>query len=428
MRVGIIGAGPAGMTAAIALRERGIDVLVLEKEPNVGGKCHSLVHGRHAYDLGANLTTPRYTAIRALGTGLGLTLRPIAPRRLRDVSHPEADVEGPLTHASGLAKLLVKGGAEVYLRFRDTTGIDREGYAGLAHGVQRPFREWLEAHGLAKFRDVFANLFVAYGYGVMDELPAAYALKFFDRIHLTAAVDVILGEPIGTTMDFREGFQELWERADAAFGIGVVREAHVREVHRSPNGVRIRFDRRGVTEDARVDALILACPLDRALEFLDASPEEERLFSKVAYYDYFVTAARVRGLPPVSTYVTPYCQRVDPGQPTVFYRPSADDPDDDVFLFYAYGGDGVGVDAVRANLARVVGTFGGTVDELLTTQTWRYFPHVSSAEMTAGFYDDLEGLQGQWHTWMVGEALAFTLVELSARYARDLVTRRFNFP
>lgn len=426
MRVGVIGAGPAGMSAAIALKARGHDVLVFEREDTVGGKCRSLVHRGRAYDLGANLTTPRYDHIRDLAEHLGLTMREMSPRRVCHVDEPATERSAPLAEASALARLLVRSGAELYLGFRELAGVDREGYVGLPPGVRQPFEHWLQNHGLAPFRDVFANLFVAYGYGVMDELPAAYALKFFDRVHLTAAIDVIVGQPVDTTMDFREGFQELWERADREFAVNALRRALVREVVRSPGGVRVRFERDGVLEDAQVDKLVLACPLDRALGFLDASPEEERLFQKVEYYDYFVTAARTSGLPPVSTYVQPYCQRRMPGEPTVFYRPSADDPDDDVFLYYAYGGDGVGVDDVRANVERVVGVFGGRVDEFLTTQTWRYFPHVSSEEMVAGFYEDVDALQGQWHTYYTGELLSFTLVELSARYSRALVERFFG--
>jgi hypothetical protein len=420
MKVGIIGAGPAGMSAAIELKMRGHDVVVIEREASIGGKCHSLVHDGRAYDLGANLTTPRYDDTRALAEQLGMTRRRMSPRRLRHVDNPDEELASPLADANPVTRLLVRSGAELYLGFRELTGVDRPGYAGLPDGVKAPFREWLARHGLSPFRDVFANLFVAYGYGVMDDLPAAYALKFFDRVHLLAAVDVILGEPVEETNDFVEGFQELWERADAHFGLGVIRNANVVEVQRSPQGVRIRYEIGDSTHHAMVDKLVIACPLDKALTFLDASPEEQRLYSRIEYYDYFVTAARTSGLPPVSTYVQPYCQHVEPGQPTVFYRPSADDPDDDVFLYYAYGG-GVGVDEVRANIERVVGKFGGKIEEYLTTQKWRYFPHVSSDDMQAGFYEQLEELQGKWHTYLVGEALAFTLVELSADHARHVV-------
>jgi hypothetical protein len=422
MRVCVIGAGPAGLSAASELLARGAEVVVLEREPSVGGKCRSILIGGRPYDLGANLTTARYVHIRALGARLGLTQRKIAPRQLRSIEAPTEPHASPLADAGPLERVMVRGGASLYVALRELTTIDRSGYAGLPRGVREPFRDWLARHGLTALRELFANLFVAYGYGVMDELPAAYALKFFDVVHLGAAVDVLLGEPVETTTDWAEGFQALWERLVADEGIDVRRGATATAVHRSPRGVEVTWTGPDGTSTGSFDRLVIACPLDAALGFLDASPEEQRLFGQIRTYDYFVTAASTRGLPPVSTYVLPYCQRVEPGQPTVFYRPYADDPDD-VFLFYAYGDATTTTPVVHANLGRVVGAFGGEITEIHTTQHWRYFPHVDSPAMLGGFYDDLEALQGNWHTWYVGEILSFTLVELSALYARNIAER-----
>lgn len=424
MNVVVIGAGPSGMSAAMQLKRQGHAVTVLEREDTVGGKCHSLIHGGRAYDLGANLTTPRYTLIRELGQELGMTLRKMAPRRVVEVNDPDRTLPAPLADASVLERALVRGGAALYVAFRDLTGIDRDGYAGLPAAVRQPFHVWLEHHGLAQFRDVFANLFVAYGYGVMDDLPAAYALKFFDRIHLEAAVDVILGEPVESTMDWEEGFQALWQRVDERWGLEALTGVTVTRVRRSPRGVRVWWEREGVGTEAWFDAIVIACPLDAAARFLDTSPDEDRLFSRVKYYTYHVTAARTSGLPAVSTYVRPYCQKVMPGMPTVFYRPIADDPND-VFLFYAYGDATTTEAGVRREIDRVVTRFGGEVEEFLTTVTWRYFPHVDSDTMTAGFYEEMDALQGQWRTYYVGEVLAFTLVELAARFSKGTIEKHF---
>lgn len=40
MRVGIIGAGPAGMTAAFELARSGAEVELFEASPHVGGMAH----------------------------------------------------------------------------------------------------------------------------------------------------------------------------------------------------------------------------------------------------------------------------------------------------------------------------------------------------------------------------------------------------
>jgi protoporphyrinogen oxidase len=422
-RIAIIGAGPAGLSTAMYLKRRGYQhVTVLEKEEGVGGKCRSFEYDGHVYDLGANLTTPRYTTVRALAQQLGMTPRKIADRRIVNLSSEQFE---SLTDASLLERLVVRGGASFYSKMRHLTGIDRHGYAGLRDGVEQPFGDWLTRHGLGSFRELFAVLFIAYGYGEMDRLPAAYALKFFDRIHLGASIDTVLGQDVPFTMDFEEGFQELWERVDREFGIGTRRGVTVHEVHRSPRGVDIVFEQGGVRHDEHFDELILACPLTAALGFLDTSPDEDRLFRQLQYNDYFVTVAKLRGVADISTYVYPYARRFTPGWPTVFYPPV--EGDDGVFVFYAYGDGTTSVDEVRQRIEATVesDTFQGELVEFLHTEHWKYFPHVSAEVMSAGYYDELEGLQGQFHTYYVGETLAFTLVELIMNHSRDLVERHF---
>ena len=50
-------------------------------------------------------------------------------------------------------------------------------------------------------------------------------------------------------------------------------------------------------EALEFDALILTCPLDDALGFLDATRVERKLFSKIRYYDYWVLLCEIDGLP-----------------------------------------------------------------------------------------------------------------------------------
>jgi len=423
-RVLVVGAGPAGLSAAMHLRRRGYNhVTVLEKTDKVGGKCHSLVHEGIPYDLGANLTTPRYEYIRPLAERLGLTLAALPERRVVSLGPDQAPAGRDLT---ALQRLFIRGATQVYIAARATTGIDGDGYGGLGPLVREPFSVWLARHGLTPFREIFANLFIAYGYGVMDDLPAAYALKFFDPVHIHTAVSVIFGDNVHTTRVFAEGFQELWVRVVRQWDIDVRTSATIGSIRRGADGIAARWtDERGA-HDERFDALILACPLDASLEWLDATDTEHRLFSHIEYYDYYVTAAILRGIPDVSTFVYPFSMQFTPGWPTVFYPPVPGDPHD-VFMFYSYGDRETTVDQVRANLKSIVERpeFGGKVAEFLTTKHWRYFPHVSSEAMKAGFYDDLEALQGTNRTFYAGEVLSFTLVELVARYSKHLVERWF---
>lgn len=48
----IIGAGPAGLTAAYELTKHNKKVLIVEKKPNVGGLAETKVFGKYRYDIG----------------------------------------------------------------------------------------------------------------------------------------------------------------------------------------------------------------------------------------------------------------------------------------------------------------------------------------------------------------------------------------
>lgn len=421
LRIAIIGAGPAGLSAARALVLKGHTVRVFEREDRVGGKCYSLKYNGHAYDLGANLTTPRYTRVRALAKQVGMTMTEMHERRIISMTEEQAP---SLADAGPLKKTLLRALAQFYLAVRAGTHIDRDGLAGLGEHVEKPFGEWLQLYGLGRFRDLFANLFVAYGYGVMDELPAAYALKFFDRVHFTAAIDTVLGDDVRTTLEFKEGFQELWERL--AKPLDVQRSATVHSITREDDVVVTWTDSAGQSFEERFNRLVLAAPLQDTPKYLDVSAEERRLFGLISTYDYYVTATVLDGVPDASTFLFPYSMRFTPGQPTVFYPPVLGSPND-VFVFYAYGDASTTVDQVRANLEAAIesDTFNGTLVKTLHTQHWRYFPHVDSEAMAAGFFDDLEALQGQRHTYYVGEVLSFTLVELVVQYSEALVEEHF---
>jgi oxygen-dependent protoporphyrinogen oxidase len=77
----VVGAGIAGLTAAYRLRQRGLRVRVLEREPRVGGRISSEVRDNRVFERGAQLLSSRYRLIMPLIRELGLTkaLRPVTP-------------------------------------------------------------------------------------------------------------------------------------------------------------------------------------------------------------------------------------------------------------------------------------------------------------------------------------------------------------
>ena len=73
MRIAVVGAGPAGLTAAYRLQQLGHDVVVLESRPEVGGRTHTEHFGPgHFSDDGAGWLGSFYPDTQALLAELGL--------------------------------------------------------------------------------------------------------------------------------------------------------------------------------------------------------------------------------------------------------------------------------------------------------------------------------------------------------------------
>ncbi|HEY9854208.1 MAG TPA: NAD(P)/FAD-dependent oxidoreductase [Stenomitos sp.] len=77
-RVVIVGAGLAGLACANELREHGLDVVVLERAPRVGGRIGSRYTEGFILDAGFQVFLPAYPSARRLLDYHALDLRPIA--------------------------------------------------------------------------------------------------------------------------------------------------------------------------------------------------------------------------------------------------------------------------------------------------------------------------------------------------------------
>src|SRR6476660_6506043 len=79
-RVIVVGAGLAGLTAAVFLRDAGWDVIVLEARPRVGGRVHTLYGGDEGVpldrglraDVGGESIDDTHVAVRGVVRRFGL--------------------------------------------------------------------------------------------------------------------------------------------------------------------------------------------------------------------------------------------------------------------------------------------------------------------------------------------------------------------
>jgi hypothetical protein len=400
-RVAILGAGPAGLAVAHYLRKAGFRaVTVLERETRVGGKCCTIEHEGRSYELGAALLSPLYTHVRALVREMGI----------------EATLEagGVFVDDGGAKKFLLPAAAR--RNWRALAGefprylaallgerrLWKPGFDGLPTEMNAPFETWAKNHGYGEMVEIVRPWFTAFGYGYLDEIPAAYVLKYM----------TIGGFPFHELLD--RGYQGLWEKV--AEGLDVRLGVDVQRITRDEAGVTIDTGR----DALRFDRLVLACPLQNTKSFLDASAEERRLFAKIKTIDYRVVAATVEGGPPHRYTFSDHLRSGSRGDPMFWYRRWKES---DLFTFYSFGSPELTDDHLVDSIGRTLRPLGAKLGKVLRVARWDYFPHVDEGALTGGFYSSLEALQGTRRTHYAGELLAFPTVETVTAYSETVAAR-----
>jgi predicted NAD/FAD-binding protein len=408
-RVGIVGAGASGLAAAHALRERGYRrITVFERAPSVGGKCCTLVHRGRTYELGAALVTPAYRNVRALMRDAGVRASARLDGLWASVLDGAARGLAPALHPAKWMRAAADG-ARFAVELSRHRRLFRPGFDGLGDELARPFDDWCRS-ARCEVAHAFTEPWVtAFGYGFLRDLPAAYVLKYA----------TLFAPPLFEILD--DGYGGLCRKLAVTMSDVDVRVGtRIGAVVRRADGVTVR------TTDGTVelDALVVACPLDEALAFLDATATEEELFQRIRYEPYFVLGASVSGPMPRCRYMFLRENFVPAsiGQPMFAYRRW---PETDTVFFYGFTRAADWESAARREVAATVERLGGRLDEVIVARRWRYFPHVDTDDFAAGYYRRLEALQGQRRTYYCGEIFAFGAVETVVAYARTLVQRHF---
>jgi hypothetical protein len=268
-----------------------------------------------------------------------------------------------------------------------------------------PFTTWAARHGLSKAGELMRPWFTAFGYGYLEEMPAAYVLKYFMSIG---------GFPLSELVE--TGYQGLWERV--ARGLDVRTSTQIRSLRRE--SARVCVDTSAGAFE--FDSVIVACAPDAALGFLDADDDERQLFNQIQYVDYRVLVADARGLPSTRyTFCTDHLLPSTRGEPMFWHRRFSDT---NVVTFYCIGDPASGGNTEQA-VARTIQRLGGSLERTLELRHWRYFPHVDSRAFSGGFHDRLAALQGRRGCYYAGEFLNFATVETAVAQAYDLVERNF---
>jgi hypothetical protein len=447
----IVGAGPAGLSAAYFLKKNGYkNVTVIEKLGRVGGLCFTVTEDYTCFDLGANYLTPDYRETLNLAFEYGLET--YAERNIVMASFEESQPgyrqKTVWQTAKGRTPLFAFVWANIrytWLRWRLGAIIDPPGHAGISRHPDLcvSFLEWLQRNRLECLERLFEIPIAVMGYGHLKDIPASYAMKYMSLPTYVAmcikAVPMMGWWP--WPKRFVLGYQWLWQ--NVARELNVWMNSEIKSIERSGERLVIEYVRTEqnlnvmTSEKDRFefDELILACPLSNDVleRFLKLSEEESRLFSQVITDPYCMISLKIPlpNLPPDFAMATIPLPPI--GTPWAVTRQAAES---NLVQFYARLPAERDLDRetthrkVLKAVRDLIGRFGGDVSQIddniwHSFDCWPYFIHVDSKAIAAGFYDQLEALQGTQNTYYTGALLDFELVERTVRYSKKLVNERF---
>lgn len=268
-RVVVLGAGLAGLSAALHLRDRGVEAVVLERQEVVGGACRTLEQDGFAFDLTGHLLHLGQPESRAL------------LRRLRVASGFRAHLRRA---GVALAGTVARYPIQINTH-RLPTRVRRDcllGFLAARERAEAPesgsFAEW----ALTRFGDgLCRHFFFPYNEKLFcapaSEFTAAWVGRFVPRPLLEDVVDGALGlfrQRVGYNATFlypRQGgirllADALAERAgDVRLGCAVHR-VHLRE----------RVLELASGETLRWDALVATAPLSHLCQMTHDLPEDAR--------------------------------------------------------------------------------------------------------------------------------------------------------
>jgi oxygen-dependent protoporphyrinogen oxidase len=430
LRIAVVGAGPSGLTAAYTLKGLGYDnVTIYEKESAVGGKVKSLVVSDVRAELGAVFASPDYDTVLDIADDPGIQQPYVVydnPRFILDDDNVKRTFSQFLLRRYTPAQIgaATLAYANVLATYPE---IDQDGFVGISPDLHVPFGQFAAAKGMTPVAELMKSLVIGFGYSYYEDMPAIYALKLIQWL-----IKVENGQLVSPNYYvWPNGFQAIWTKVGevlAAGGYNLKLSTTVTNIKRrtgKSTQVTSKCALCLFPETREFDVVIISAPLHAVPNFLEETAAERALFSKVKTSRYFVTLFAAAGMPFGETaFLHDHARPAKINHVNAWGNPGGSLP---VYIAYQLVDKDIWPLFVTTTLIENINRLSGGVflTPLLQKEWDNYFPRVDRATFDAGFFNQVDALQGQQGLYYVGGTLAFETVEHTASHARSLILDRF---
>jgi protoporphyrinogen oxidase len=298
--VAVLGAGPAGLTAAYRLVQRGLPVVVFEADEQVGGIARTVVRDGYRFDLGGHRFFTKSAEVQGLWEellGPELLVRP----RLSRIYWRGRFIEYPLRPADVFAKV---GPVEL------TRSMGSYARARLRRqGPEETYEEWVSARFGRRLFELFFKTYTEKVWGVgTDELRAEWAAQRIAGLSLASALRAALpgggrDKPKSLIEEFRYprlGPGQMWEEMARRVeeGGGEIRLGASVEGLEHEDGRVVAV--RAAGERIEVGSVISSIPLRTTAGIASPAPPPQvaAAAAGLRYRDFLTVALPVEGEPP----------------------------------------------------------------------------------------------------------------------------------
>ena len=430
LRIAIIGAGASGLTAAHTLQRLGYsNITIFERDSEVGGKVRTNEYQGHAFEIGAFWIANGYDTVDELAEEYGVSFDyEDAEFVVRNEADQERTFFSYIFDEYNVFQIM-ESLINLQMVKSKFTSLQEVGFVNAEPDLFLDMATFAKKYHIEAAARAYRPFWIGCGYGYYEEVPALYVLKM-----MIGVVDTSLPSMLELLLNFHKnnfglrrangGFQRLWEKVAADLP-DVRLHQEVTDVRRyfDGTGIKIAITAGGHTEI--FDRLLISSNLYAAMEFLDETPEEASLFSRIQSYSYYIHQFHATDIPyaddamifvtrnnvpeTIGHFTAMISRSTVPGFWTTGQLVPWNTPVQDV------------VDLVSQDVQEI----GGSLSSLVVQQPWNYFPHVKTTDLQQGFYQRLEALQGLNGTYFIGGLMNFEIVENTALHAKTLVHEFF---